>query len=377
MKIPRLLSMIHKEFLQILRDPRTLGLTFAMPLMQLLLLGFAATNDVRNVPLAVIDRDRTPASRGLVEAYRTASYFVVDFDVDSEAQLRRLVNNGSALVGLIIPPGYSALLAAGQPSPVSIVLDGSDPAIAGTALANARAIAQAKSASLQLAAAAAAGQAGQPGGSIEMHTQVWYNPDMVSAFYMIPALIGLILQFTLTNLTANAIVRERERGTIEQLIVTPITAAEMMIAKLAPFVIIGMVNTVEVLVLGVLLFHVPINGSIPLLLLLSALFLATILGIGLFVSTVAQTLRQAQLMTMLIILPSQFLSGLIYPLAAMPKTLQVISYIFPLRYFLVLSRGVILKGVGVSALWPSILALAIFAVVIMGAAVSRFRKSLD
>jgi ABC-2 type transport system permease protein len=182
MKIPRLLSMIHKEFLQILRDPRTLGLTFAMPLMQLLLLGFAATNDVRNVPLAVIDRDRTPASRGLVDAYRNAAYFHIDFDVDSEAELRRLVDNGSAVAGLIIPPGYSALLAAGQTSPVSFVLDGSDPAVAGTALANARAIAQAKSASQQLAAAAEAGQTDPPGGSIEVHTQVWYNPDMVSAF---------------------------------------------------------------------------------------------------------------------------------------------------------------------------------------------------
>ncbi len=377
MKIPRLLSMIHKEFLQILRDPRTLGLTFAMPLMQLLLLGFAATNDVRNVPLAVIDRDRTTASRQLVDAFRNADYFQIAYDVDSEADLRRLVDDGSARAGLIIPPGYGDLLADGQTSPVSFVLDGSDPSIAGTALANARAIAGAKTTTLQLAAVAALGQDAQSAPSIQMHTQVWYNPDLVSAFYMIPALLGLILQFTLTNLTANAIVRERERGTIEQLIVTPITATEMMIAKLTPFVVIGMIDTVEVLVLGVLIFNIPINGSIPLLLLLTGLFLATILGIGLFVSTVAHTAQQAQLMTLLILLPSQFLSGLIYPLAAMPRILQVISYLFPLRYFLVLARGVVLKGVGVSALWPNILALTTFAVVIMGAAVSRFRKSLD
>ncbi len=376
MRLMRLLETIRKEFIQILRDPRTLGMTFAMPLMQLLLLGFAATNDVRNVPLAVVDRDRSQASRKLLAAYRNADYFHVDFDVDSESQLRQLVDNGSARAGLIIPPGYGAQLAAGETAPVSFVLDGSDPAIAGTALANAQSIAQAASTTLQTEKMAADGQ-GAGGGGIQVRPQVWYNPDMVSSYYMIPALIGLILLFTTTSLTANAIVRERERGSIEQLIVTPITSAELMIAKLTPFVIIGMLDTIEVLALGVLIFGIPINGSIPLMLVLSGLFLACILGFGLFISTVAHTLREAQLMTVLILLPAQFLSGLIYPVEAMPKLLQWVSYLFPLRYFLVISRGVVLKGVGVSALWQQIAALTVFTLVVMGAAVARFEKSLD
>ncbi len=185
MDMMRLFSTIRKEFIQLLRDPRTLGMTFAMPLMQLLLLGFAATNDVRNVPLAVIDRDRTPASRQLVDAYRNADYFQIAFDVDSESQLRQLVDNGSARAGLIIPPGYGAQLAAGQTSPVSFVLDGSDPAIAGTALANAKSIAQAVSTNLQAKQVAASGQAAGRAG-IDVRTQVWYNPNLVSADYIDP-----------------------------------------------------------------------------------------------------------------------------------------------------------------------------------------------
>jgi ABC-2 type transport system permease protein len=377
MNLIRLLSIIRKEIIQISRDRRTVGITLLMPLMQLVLLGYSATNDVRNVPLAVIDRDRTPASRQLVEAYRTADYFLVDFDVDSEAELRRLVDNGSARAGLIIPPGYGNLLAAGQTSPVSFVLDGSDPAVAGTALANAQAIAEAKSTSLQVESAAVAGQTGDPGGSIDIHTQVWYNPDLVSAFYMIPALIGLILQFTTTNLTASAIVRERERGTIEQLGVTPLSPIELMIGKMAPFMVIGMFDTLLILGLGVLIFGIPINGSIPLLLLVSVLFLATTLGLGLFVSTIARTQQEAQITSSFIQLPFMYLSGFFFPLAAMPRVLQILSYAVPLRYFLIITRGIVLKGVGVDALWPQIEALAIFAVVIMGAAVLRFHKSLD
>jgi ABC-2 type transport system permease protein len=377
MNLARLLSLIRKEFIQTLRDPRTLAMTLAMPLLQLLLLGYSATNDVRNVPLAVVDRDRSAASRQLLEAYRTADYFHLAYDIDSEARLRQLIDSGSARVGLIIPPGYGDTLAAGQTATVAFVIDGSDPAIGGTSLTNAQLITRAKATALQAQSAAARGQSGQAGGPIEVRTEVWYNPDLISAFYMIPALIGLILQFMISNLTATAIIRERERGTIEQLIVTPITASELMIAKLAPFVIIGMIGTLEVLGLGVLIFGVPINGSLPLMLLLTALFLATLLGIGLFISTVSHSYREAQMTSMLFLLPSQFLSGLIYPLAAMPKVLQVVSYAFPLRYFLIISRGVVLKGVGVPALWPDILALIIFAVVILGAAVLRFRKSLD
>ena len=194
---------------------------------------------------------------------------------------------------------------------------------------------------------------------------------------MVPAVIGLILQFLTVILTATAIVRERERGTIEQLIVTPIRAWELVVGKLAPYVIIAFIDTVEILVAGVLIFGVPINGSIPLLLLLSGLFLITTLGIGLFISTIANTQQEAMITALFFNLPAIFLSGFFFPLAAMPWPLQVASYAIPLRYFLIVVRAIILKGVGAEALWPEIIALSIFAIVIMGAAAARFRKRLD
>ena len=373
----RLFSLIRKEFIQIIRDPRTLALTFLMPVVQLFLLGYAATNDVRNVSLAVFDQDKSPASRALLDAYRAADYFRLDYDVNSETELRALIDKGAARAGMIIPPGYGDQIAAGHVAQIAFVIDGSDPTVAGTALASATLIGQAKSTRLILDRLALRGQSGAFQPPVEVRTQVWYNPDLISAYYMIPAMIGIILQFLTTILTATAIVRERERGTIEQLIVTPIRAWELVVGKLTPYVLIAFWDTLEILVAGVLIFGVPINGSVWLLLLLAALFLVTTLGIGLFISTISNTQQEAMLSAMFTMLPTIFLSGFFFPLAAMPPVLQWISYAIPLRYFLIIVRSIILKGVGAEALWPEIVALSIFAVVIMGSAALRFRKRLD
>ena len=374
---PRLLSLIRKEFIQIVRDPRTLGLTFLLPVVQLFLLGYAATNDVRNVPLAAYDQDKTAASRALLDAYRAADYFRLDYDVASETEIRQLIDGGQARAAIIIPPGYGRQLAGGQVAQVAFVIDGSDPTIASTALAAATLIGQSKATALAVQRLAARGAGFVFQLPIDVRTKVWYNPDLVSAYYMIPAMIGLILQFLTTILTATAIVRERERGTIEQLIVTPIHSWELVVGKLTPYVLLAFLDMLEILVVGVLLFHIPINGSVPLLLVLAALFLVSSLGIGLFISTISNTQQEAIMSAMFIMLPSIFLSGFFFPLAAMPSWLQAISYVIPLRYFLIIVRGVILKGVGVEALWPEVVALCIFAVVIMGSAAARFRKRLD
>jgi ABC-2 type transport system permease protein len=212
---------------------------------------------------------------------------------------------------------------------------------------------------------------------IDVRTIVWFNPGLISAYYMVPAMIGIILQYLTTMLTATSIVRERERGTIEQLIVTPLRPWELIVGKLTPYVLIAFLNTIEVLTIGVVLFHVPINGDLGLLLTLTALFLVTTLGIGLLISSVANTQQEAMLTTMFTLLPSIFLSGFFFPLAAMPTWLQLVSYVVPLRYFLIIVRGIVLKGVGFSALWPEVMALGAFALVVMSAAVMRFRKSLD
>jgi ABC-2 type transport system permease protein len=373
----RLSSLIRKEFIQITRDPRTLAMTFIMPVVMMFLLGYAATNDVRNIALVVLDRDQTPASRRLIDAYRVADYFTIAQPVGSEEDLRNLIDRNAARAGLIIPPGYGRTLAGGGNAQVAFVLDGSDPTVASTALAAAQLIGQAQATQISIERLQARGQTVMTAQPIDVRTIVWFNPGLISAYYMVPAMIGIILQYLTTMLTATSIVRERERGTIEQLIVTPLRSWELIVGKLTPYVLIAFLNTIEVLTIGVVLFHVPINGDLGLLLLLTALFLVTTLGIGLLISSVANTQQEAMLTTMFTLLPSIFLSGFFFPLAAMPVWLQAISYAVPLRYFLIIVRGIVLKGVGLAALWPEVLALGVFALIVMSAAVMRFRKSLD
>lgn len=373
----RLRSLMRKEFIQIWRDPRTLALVLVIPIMQLFLLGYAATNDVRNVPMAVYDQDRGPAARDLLDAYRAADYFQLSFDVDSEAQLRILLDNGDARVGMIIPAGYSDRVMNGGEAEVAFVLDGSDPTVASTALSAAQLIGQQHSTTIQAKRLAQRGQAESVRMPVEIRSQVWYNPDLVSAYFMIPGVIGMILSALTSILTANAIVRERERGTIEQLIVTPIRSWELVVGKLLPYVILAYIMTLEVLAFGHYWFGVPIRGGLGLILLLSGLFLVSSLGIGLLASTIANTQQEAMLVVWMLLLPSIFLSGFFFPLEAMPQILQWISYLVPLRYYLVIIRSLMLKDVGLVALQANVIALAIFGTVLMVAAARRFRKRLD
>jgi ABC-2 type transport system permease protein len=372
----RLLSLIRKEFIQILRDPRTLALVFGIPVMQLLLLGYAATNDVRNVPLAVFDQDRSPASRRLLDSYRAADYFRISFDVNSQSELTDLIDRGRARAGLIIPPDYDEQLAELGQASVAFLLDGSDPTVGSTALSAAQLIGQDFATEIQQMRVARSG-AGSISLPLEVHTQVWYNPDLVSAYFMVPGVIAQILYSLTSILTATAVVRERERGTIEQLIVTPLRSWELIVGKLVPYVLLAFLNTLEVLALGSWLFDVPIRSPLGVILLLSGLFLISGLGIGLLASTLANTQQEAMLTVFMTLLPSIFLSGFFFPLEAMPRILQWISYLIPMRYYLVIIRSLLIKGVGASALQGQILALAIFALAIMLLATLRFRKRLD
>ncbi len=377
MKNSRLASLIRKEFIQIWRDPRTLALVLILPVMQLFLLGYAATNDVRNVPLAVFDQDRGPAARALLDAYRAADYFELVYDVNSEADIRDLIDRGKARAGLIIPPDYGARLYARETTQVAFVLDGSDPAVAGTAFSAAQLIGQAHGTEVLEGYLASRGQPAGAELPVEVRTQVWYNPDLVNAYFMVPGVIGMILYSLTSILTASAVVREHERGTIEQLIVTPIRPWELILGKMLPYVILALLNTFEVLVIGSWWFDVPIRGDLGLIFLLSSLFLLSGLGIGLLVSTVANTQQEAMLTVYMSLLPSIFLSGFLFPLEAMPEVLQWISYLIPLRYYLVIIRSLMLKGVGLQFLQQEAIALTIFGVGIMVAASLRFRKRLD
>jgi ABC-2 type transport system permease protein len=372
----RLLPIIRKEFIHIIRDPRTLIVMFVMPLMQLILLGYAATSDVRNIPLAVLDQSRTPQSRHLIDSFVQSGQFSMARMAGSEQDLAQLVDAGSVRAGLIIPPTYAADLLGGRGAQAAFVLDGSDPAVASSALSSARLIGQVEATNVQQQTLARRG-GGATLSPLEVRTRVWYNPDMVSAVFMVPGLIGLLLQMQSQLLTSSAIVRERERGTIEQLIVTPIRPFELIVGKILPYAVLALLITIEVLVIGTFWFGVPIKGSIILLLGISCLFLLSNLGIGLFISTIAHTQQEAMLLTFLMLLPSVFLSGYIFPIAAMPQALQIVSGIVPLTYFLVVVRGIVIKGVGVPALMPQITALAIFGALLIVLAATRFRKRLD
>ena len=372
----RLLAIIRKEFIQAFRDRRTVIIILIMPVMQLFLLGYAATTDVKNIAIAVWDQNQTPQSRALLDAFRAANYFQIAYTVDSQNEMQNLIEKGSARAVLIIPPDYDRRLLEDD-AQVSMILDGSDASVGSTALSVSQLIGQAYGTKVVQAQAALRGRINGTGIPLQVRTRVWYNPDLLSAYFMIPGVIGQILFMITTILTATAIVRERERGTIEQLIVTPIRSWELMVGKIIPYIILAAVEAAEVILIGHFWFRVPVVGNLGLIALSSGLLLLSSLGIGLFASTIAHTQQEANVMVQMTLLPSFFLSGFFFPIDAMPRALQLVSYLSPLRYYLVAIRALMLKGAGLAAIENQLLALAVFGVLIMGAAARRFHKTLD
>lgn len=372
----RLFAIIRKEFIQAFRDRRTVIIILIMPVMQLFLLGYAATTDVKNIAIAVWDQSQSPQSRALLDAFRAANYFQIAYTIDSQDKMQALIEEGSARAVLIIPPDYDHRLLEGN-AQVSMILDGSDASVGSTALSVSQLIGQAYGIKVVQSQAALQGRLAGTGTPIQVRTRVWYNPDLLSAYFMIPGVIGQILFMVTTILTATAIVRERERGTIEQLIVTPLRSWELMVGKIIPYIILAGIEAVEVILIGHFWFKVPVVGNLGLIALSSCLLLLSSLGIGLYASTAAHTQQEANIMVQMTLLPSFFLSGFFFPIDAMPKALQVISYFSPLRYYLVVIRALMLKGAGFAAIQNQLLALALFGFVIMGAAARRFHKTLE
>lgn len=372
----RLFAIIRKEFIQIFRDKRTLIMILVIPIVQLFVMGYSANSDVRNVSLVVYDQSYSAQSRELLDAFRAADYFSITDTVSSEAELRSQIDRGQAKAGLVIPPDYPQQVANGN-AQVSFVLDGSDPTIASTSLSAAQFIGQSFSTKVLAKKFNKAGIGGQFQNPVEIRTTVWYNPDMISAYFMVPGVIGMILFAITAILTATAVVRERERGTIEQLIVTPIRSWELVLGKILPYTILALFDTIEVLLIGHYWFNVPIRSPMLLIMVVSALFLLSGLGIGLFASTIANTQQEAMLSVWMILLPSLFISGFFFPLDAMPSFLKVISYAIPLRYYLSIIRVLLLKGVGLEMIVNDVIALTLFGIFIMTAAALRFKKSLD
>jgi ABC-2 type transport system permease protein len=373
----RFRALIKKEMTHMRRDPRTLIFIFLMPVLQLMLLGYANNTDVKDVPTVVFDQSNSQASQSLLSALQTTGYFSYDYVATTDAEVTDLIDSGKVKVGITIPPDYTGNVLAGDSAQVSVQIDGSDPTTASAVLAAVTLAGQAHGSAIRLRQLALAGVSRTGNTPVDIRTRVLYNPDMLSSYNIVPGLIAMILFMTGTSLTALAIVRERERGTIEQLIVTPIRNWELILAKITPYTLVSFADMVLILILGVVWFKVPIRGSLPLLFAMTGMYLLPTLGMGLLISTFARTQQQAQLMTMPIMLPAMMLSGFIFPVASLPLFLQFVGKLFPITYFITILRSVVVKGVGFQMIIPQTLALAAFGVRLLGLAALRFRKKLD
>lgn len=372
----RLGAIIIKEFVQLARDPRTLAMVLLMPVMQLLLFGYAITTEVEHLPTIVLDQSRSQESRRLLERFVNSRFFDIRGQAADLGAIERAIDGGRMRVGIVIPPDFAEALQAGRSAQVQVIVDASDPLVARSAIATAEAIGQVGSLEIvtrQLA------RAGSPvrGLPLEVRTRAWYNPDLRSVNFMVPGLLAVILSMLTLMLTAIAIVRERELGTLEQLVATPIRKSELMLGKILPYVVLGYLDITLALLIGALWFKVPIRGSLLLLYALTLIFYIATLGQGILISTVSRTQRQAMQAAFFVFLPTILLSGFMFPREGMPALIQWIGYAIPLTYFLVIVRGIILKGVGLPELMSQIVPLAVLGALFFTVSVVRFQKRLE
>ena len=360
-------AIAYKETLQIIRDRRTLGLMLVLPVVQLLLFGFAVGTTVAHISTVVVDQSRDPESRDLITALVNTTYFDITTYVDTPLEARQAIDAGRSKVAIIIAPNFAADLRGGRGAQAQILIDGSDPNIAQTALFAAQSVGQARSARTP----------GRVPASLDLRPTVLYNPSLEATRNFVPGLIGLILQLVTVILTSSTIVRERERGTFEQLIVTPVSRWELLLGKLAPYLVVSFWNTGVILVLGYLVFGVEVIGSITLLMFLSAIFLTGSLGLGLLISAVSSTSAQAMQASLFTALPAFILSGFIFPTDSMPPLMRALGYLLPLTYFLQIIRGIAMKGIGFMQLLDAIVPLTVLSVGIFLLSLTRFRKTLE
>ena len=361
---------LRKEFIQMRRDRLTLGMMVVLPAIQLMLFGFAVRTEVRHLPTVVLDESRTAESRALIATLTNTHDFDIIERVRSRAEVEESIKSGRARAALIIPPEYTTDIKRRRTAQAQVIVDAADPLASSAALSGAV---------LAGAARATALSGHTPGAvpSLEVRVRPWYNPALRSSTYIVPGLVGILLSMTMLLITSMAIVRERERGTLEQLIVTPIDKTSLMLGKIIPFVLVGFVQMTVVLALGKLLFHIPVRGSLAQLYLITTAFIVANLGIGLFISTIAKSQLQAMQMGFFIMMPSFLLSGFMFPREAMPAIARWLGLVLPLTYYLTVLRGVLLKGIGLQYLWRESLMLVVFAVLIVFFSVRRFSKRLE
>lgn len=376
----RVALMARKETRHIMRDARTMYLAFGIPLVLLAIFGYALSMDIDDIRMLAIDHDQTAESRELIDSFsRTGFFLVVDRPLDDHGLLTAFRTN-RARVGLIIPRGYAKALSRGEPIKVQFIVDGTDANVAAVAMGYAGALVQSRTLDLAMATLSQQGlaSAGKIKPPLVVKSRNWFNPDLKSQWYMVPGLVAVIMAMMSAILMALTVAREWERGTMEQLLVTPARPVEILMGKLLPYYVIGLGQLTLVIIAGVLLFSVPIKGSLLLLYVLSSIFLIGGLSQGMLISVITRQQQLAMQFSILSsMLPAMLLSGFMAPIASMPHIIQLITYVIPARYFLTITRGLFLKGVGLEVVWPQALALVLFASVMMILAIRKFKTRLD
>ena len=362
--------MLWKEFVQLRRDRFTLAMMVVIPAVQLLLFGFAIQTEVRHIRTLVLDESKTPESRALVRVMTNTGNFDFVGTVASRAEIADRIGRGEAGAALVIPPAFMADLRRGRTAQAQVIVDAADPMSSSAAMSGAAQAAQARALEL----ADPRGAAHPP---LEVRIRPWYNPGLRSAVYIVPGIVGVLLSMTMVMITSMAVVRERERGTLEQLVVTPISRTGLMLGKLIPFLLIGYVQMTVVLLLGRLVFDVPFRGSLVALYVITLAFIVANLGLGLLLSTAVRTQTQAMQLSFFFLMPNILLSGFMFPREAMPAPAQWLGALLPLTYYLRILRAILLKGVGPAQVWPESLALVCFALVLVALSVRRFSKTIE
>jgi ABC-2 type transport system permease protein len=372
----RIYAIIRKEFRQTFRDPRMKSMIFVAPLVQVIIFGYAATTDVNHIPTAVYDLDNTQQSRDLIRAFTASKYFHVSRYLYSDSQINDVLDSSAVHCVIRINHGFARDVVGSRNPQIQLIVDGTDSNIASVVLGYASSIIQAHSRNLASRQIELLLQQVKSIPSIDLRNRAWFNPNLLSRNFYIPGVIALIVTLLSLMLTSMSIVREKEIGTIEQLIVSPLTSMELIIGKLIPFAAISLIEAGFVTIVGVLWFDIPVGGSILLLLFATLIYLLVSLGIGLLISTISTTQQQALMSVFLFFFPANLLSGFIFPIYNMPRLIQYITIINPMRYFIVILRGIFLKGVGLTILWPEVLILFVMGIVILAVSSLRFHKSL-
>lgn len=374
--LERIRTILTKEFKQVFRDPRMRTIIFISPVLQVLIFGYAATTDVRHIPTAIFDLDNSSDSRSIVRAFSSSKYFTIKNYVYSDSEAKELVDTSRVSAVLRFNRGFAGDLASGRRAQVQLIVDGSDSNTAGIILFYANSIIQKYSSSALEGGASLAIQKEAGSHEVELKERVWFNENLESRNYYIPGVIALIVTLTSILLTAMAIVREKEIGTMEQLIVSPIKPIELILGKIAPFAVISFIDLAFIAAVGALWFKIPIRGSILFLLGATCVYLLTTLGIGLFISTISSTQQEASMSMFLFLFPANLLSGFAFPITSMPVPIQYLTLINPLRYYLEILRGIFMKGSGISVLWPQMAVLLVIGVSIITMSSLRFHKRL-